>query len=177
MYIVVRHLLRITAIAWCIGWLTANLGIMWPDLDEMLVIAGALGAAGFIYGEVKRDRRLDALAIEYAERIKALEVIATPDISERVSKLEATAPFDVAERLARLEATATDDITIEGRLRALETWVERDERVEERVADLGERVRALEVMNDIGERVRVLEAQREQETNDSDTEPDSTPTE
>jgi hypothetical protein len=87
----------------------------WLDWEEIMALAGAVAALGWVYAEVKRERRLDALAIEHAER------------------------------LARLEATATDDLTVEARIRDVEIRIGHAERIDERFSGLAERVRALEV--------------------------------
>lgn len=99
------------------GWAYsgAQYAAAWLDWEEIMALAGAVAALGWVYAEVKRERRLDNLAIEHAER------------------------------LARLEATATDDITVEARIRDVEIRIGHAERIDERFSVLAERVRALEV--------------------------------
>ena len=81
------------------------------DWEEWAFIAGA---AIYAIRESSRERKLDALAIDHAER------------------------------LAHLEANNDDSLTLEGRLRAVEIYVEREENTEQRLALLQERIACLE---------------------------------
>lgn len=85
------------------------------DWDEVLMVAMGFAGLAYIIADLKRERKLDELAVEHAERI------------------------------ARLEAIAVDDMTVEQRLAALEVRAERDQHLEERLASVGERVAVLEV--------------------------------
>lgn len=85
------------------------------DWDEVLMIAMGFAGLAYIIADLKRERKLDELAVEHAERI------------------------------ARLEAIAVDDMTVETRIAALEVRAERDQHLEERLASVGERVAVLEV--------------------------------
>lgn len=80
----------------------------------------AMGFAGLAYiiKDLKRERRLDELAVELAERI------------------------------ARLEANSDDSVALEARLVALEAAASRDDRLEERISAYGERIAVLETKMD-----------------------------
>ena len=84
------------------------------DWDEVLMLA--MGFAGFAYivADLKRERRLDEVAMNHEGR------------------------------LSSLEANHDDSIALEVRLRDVENRVENNERLDERIAALGERVAVLE---------------------------------
>ena len=84
------------------------------DYDELLMVCMGFAAAAYVLVDYRRERKLDAIAIEHAERLTALE------------------------------ANNDDSIALEGRLRTVEIRTERDERIEERIAAYAERVAVLE---------------------------------
>lgn len=88
--------------------------IMLMDWDEVLMLA--MGFAGFAYivADLKRERRLDQCAMDHEGR------------------------------LARLEANSDDSVALEARLVHLEAASSRDERLEERISGLAERLAVLE---------------------------------
>lgn len=88
--------------------------ILLMDWDEVLMLA--MGFAGFAYivADLKRERRLDQCAMDHEGRI------------------------------ARLEANSDDSVALEARLVHLEAAASRDERLEERISGLAERIAIVE---------------------------------
>ena len=86
----------------------------WLDFEVVTIFAIAVGGVALMWADWRRDKRLDTLAI------------------------------DLVDRVARLEATCVDNIQVEQRIAALEVKAERDERLDERIADYAERIAVVE---------------------------------
>lgn len=139
---------------WCI-WFGLSMtvlggercGLVYVDWELVLALAAGVSTIGALFLEHRRANRFEELAIEHAERIKALEV-----------QIEALDGLELVDKIARLEATSTDAMSIENRIAALEVRSERDEHLESRLAELGERVAKVESTAELSERIAKLEA-------------------
>lgn len=144
--------LLLSWVAWSIGCAVGTAlawGMKLMDWDEIMALAAGFAAVGYIIVDQKRERRLDDLAVEHAERI------------------------------ARLEANSDDSVALEARLVALEAAAERDGRLEERMSGYAERIAIVETripvsleerLAGIGERVAALETKADttEESEDAD---------
>ncbi len=98
-------------------WFVPRIAV--PDWDEVMMLAMGFAGLAYVIADLKRERKLDTHAVDFAAR------------------------------LAALEANADDSLAIEGRIAKLEMLADRDERFEERLAVLGERIAALETWRDL----------------------------
>lgn len=110
----------------------------WWDWDEVLMIAMGFAGVSYIIVDQKRERRLDEIALDHASRIGTLEAQASTLVGALSDITE------LRERVARLEANNDDSVTLEGRLRAVEVHIEKEEKIEDRLAEVRERVAVLE---------------------------------
>jgi len=97
------------------------------DYDEVLMICMGFAAFAYVVLDFKREKRTELYVLELVERV------------------------------ARLEANSDDSVTLESRLVQLEAAAARDERLEERISNMAERVAVLETKLDEWEEVEVDE--------------------
>lgn len=109
-------------------WLGAEFAVQGFDWDEVFLLASGAAAVGLIYDTTRRERRLEAYALDFEQRITRVET-RQPDV-ELEARLRERVEERVAmqgERLAVLEERADQ---VEGRLaREFETAAELEARL------------------------------------------------